>query len=144
MKNPTKSTKDKLLAAVGLEAETIRRAIMLPVGFPTIVCLCGSTRFGDTYRQRMLEETIAGRIVLTVGAMTQSDNQLLASGAINSEVKAALDVLHKQKIFMADEVFVLNVGGYIGDSTRSEIEFAQKLKKKIRYLEPVGEDVAPE
>lgn len=142
---PKQTATQKILAAIGIEeTDKIRRAIMLPVGFPKIVCLCGSTRFGDTYRKTMLEETIAGRVVLTVGAMTQSDNQLLASGEITPDVKIALDILHKQKIFMADEVVVLNVGGYIGDSTRSEIEFARMLKKPIRYIEPVGEDVAPE
>ena len=119
----------------------IRRAIMLRDDFPTIVCLCGSTRFGDTYRREMLRETLAGRIVLTVGATTQSDQELLAEGTITGDVKVALDVLHKQKIYVADEVLILNVGGYIGESTASEIEYAQSLRKVIRYLEPITEEM---
>jgi cell division protein FtsB len=51
------------------------------------------------------------------------------------EQKIALDELHKRKIDLADEVLVLNVGGYIGESTRSEIEYARKLGKPVRYLE---------
>ena len=43
--------------------------------------------------------------------------------------------MHKRKIDMADEIYVINVGGYIGSSTRSEIEYAQSHGKGIRYLE---------
>ena len=118
----------------------IRRAIMLEIGFPTIVCLCGSTKFADAYQQAMMQQTLAGKIVLTVGCMTQSDGDLIKAGVITEGVKVALDVLHKQKIYMADEVFVLNVGGYIGESTRSEIEYAQKHRKQIFYLEPISEE----
>jgi hypothetical protein len=48
------------------------------------------------------------------------------------------DELHKRKIDLADEVMVLNVGGYIGDSTRSEIEYAVKTGKTVKYLYPVN------
>ena len=100
---------------------------------PKIVCLCGSTRFSDAYREAMLRETLDGSIVLTVGCMMHSDKQL----NISPEQKVALDILHKHKIDLADEVLVLNVGGYIGDSTRSEIEHAEERGKRIRYLEPL-------
>ena len=46
-----------------------------------------------------------------------------------------LDDMHKRKIDMADEIFVINVGGYIGDSTQSEIDYAAKAGKSIRFLE---------
>ena len=52
-----------------------------------------------------------------------------------TKTKEMLDDMHKRKIDMADEIFVINVGGYIGDSTRSEIEYAKKQGKKISYLE---------
>ena len=52
-------------------------------------------------------------------------------------VKEMLDDMHKRKIDMADEIFVINVGGYIGESTRSEIAYAEKTGKKVNYLEPV-------
>ena len=103
---------------------------------PTIVCLCGSTRFMAAFRKANLEETLAGRIVLTVGCDTKSDTSL----GLATETKVALDKLHKEKIRWADEILVLNVGGYIGFSTRSEIEFAEQLGRRIRYLEtPKGE-----
>lgn len=106
---------------------------------PHIVCLCGSTRFGDAFRDANLRETLAGHIVLSIGCDTRSDADLLAGRDPRSvgEIKTALDELHKRKIDLADEVLVLNVGGYIGDSTRSEIEYAEKLSKPVRYLEEI-------
>jgi len=106
-----------------------------PIARPIIVCLCGSTRFGDAFRRANLEQTLLGRIVLTVGCDTQSDDVLHFSPA----VKDQLDELHKRKIDLADEILVLNVYGYIGESTRSEIHYAQVHKKPVRYLEPLAE-----
>ena len=88
----------------------------------------------DAFQQANLEETIAGRIVLSIGCNTKSDSDLIALGQLTEEAKAALDELHKRKIDLADEVLVLNVDGYIGDSTRSEIEYAVQHGKPIRYL----------
>lgn len=105
---------------------------------PTIVVLCGSTRFYEAFRESNLRLTLAGQIVLSIGCDTKSDGDLEAAGAFGPEAKDRLDELHKRKIDLADEVLVLNVGGYIGESTRSEIEYAEKLGKPIRYLEPVG------
>jgi hypothetical protein len=102
---------------------------------PTIVCLCGSTRFIDAFRAANLRETIAGKIVLSIGCDTKSDTDLLALGELTEEAKAALDELHKRKIDLADEVLILNVGGYIGKSTLSEIIYADRLKKPLRWLE---------
>lgn len=92
----------------------------------------------DAFQQANLEETIAGRIVLSVGCNTKSDADLMALGKLTEEAKAALDELHKRKIDLADEVFILNVGGYIGSSTRSELEYAQAHGKRIRFLEPIA------
>ena len=102
---------------------------------PKIVCLCGSTRFAKEFADANERETLAGNIVLSVGCFrrTAPDGQ---REPMEESVKAALDVLHKRKIDLADEVLVLNVGGYIGDSTRSEIEHARKTGKRVRYLEP--------
>lgn len=104
---------------------------------PTIVCLCGSTRFADAFREANLRETLAGRIVLSIGCDMRSDAELFAGmdAAALADVKTKLDELHKRKIDLADEVLVLNVGGYIGDSTRSEIEYALFQGKEIRWLE---------
>jgi hypothetical protein len=103
---------------------------------PTIVCLCGSTRFSEAYQKANLNETVAGKIVLTIGCDLRSDGQLFEGYSTEQlgELKAKLDELHLRKIDLADEVLILNVGGYIGDSTRREIEYAMKLNKPIRYL----------
>lgn len=104
---------------------------------PVIVCLCGSTRFGDAFRQANRDETLAGRIVLSIGVDLRTDAAHFAG--MNEEelatVKAKLDALHLRKIALADEVLVLNVGGYIGDSTTREIAYARSRGKRIRFLE---------
>lgn len=105
---------------------------------PTIVCLCGSTRFMEAFQAANLRETLAGKIVLSVSCNTKSDSDLLKMGELTEEVKAQLDELHKRKIDLADEILVLNVGGYIGDSTRSEIAYAFRHGKVVRWLEPKG------
>jgi hypothetical protein len=104
---------------------------------PTIVCLCGSTRFGGAFREANLRETVAGRIVLSIGCDLRSDHELW-DGLPADELEALkdrLDELHKRKIDLADEVLILNVGGYIGSSTRSELEYALARGKTVRYLE---------
>ena len=100
---------------------------------PTIVCLCGSTRFYEHFQRANYEETMKGRIVLSVGFCLGANHS--QDVGCNSEQKIALDELHKRKIDLADEILVLNVGGYIGESTRSEIEYAKALGMPIRYLE---------
>jgi hypothetical protein len=76
---------------------------------PKIVCLCGSTRFKEAFERANREETLSGKIVLSVGMFGHSEG-LDMSGP----VKAMLDRLHLCKIDLADEVLVLNVGGYVG------------------------------
>lgn len=108
----------------------VRRTIFLEQGFPRIVCLCGSTRFSEAFREANLRETLAGNIVLTIGCDMKSDDAL----GLPSNAKEKLDELHKRKIDLCDEVLVLNVGGYIGESTHSEVKYAAYLGRKIRYL----------
>lgn len=104
---------------------------------PEIVCLCGSTRFYDAFQRANYYETMRGKIVLSVGHYPHSPETAHGeSVGCTPEQKIALDILHKRKIDLADEVLVLNVGGYIGSSTRSEIEYAEAHGKPIRYLEP--------
>ena len=59
----------------------------------------------------------------------------VAREATVTKTKEMLVDIHKRKIDMADEIFVINVDGYIGSSTRSEIEYANKTGKKVNYLE---------
>lgn len=107
---------------------------------PRIVVLCGSTRFGEAFREANLQETLAGSIVLSVGCDLRSDHDLWSHlpDVEVAALKHRLDELHKRKIDLADEVLVLNVDGYLGESTRSEIEYAEKLGRPVRYLEGTG------
>jgi hypothetical protein len=93
-----------------------------------IVCLCGSTRFKDAFESAEQGETLAGRIVLTVGFFEHADGIVLESC-----VADRLARLHDEKIALADEILVIDVGGYIGDATRHEIAVAENLGKRIRY-----------
>ena len=97
---------------------------------PTTVCLCGSTKFKDEFVRVNFKETLAGRIVLSIGCDAKTDAEL----GITDEVKIMLDILHLRKIDVADEILVIDVDGYIGKSTSREIAYASSLGKKIRYL----------
>jgi hypothetical protein len=97
---------------------------------PTIVCLCGSTRFVEVFRYVNQRETLAGKIVLAPGCF-QGDAVL----RVLPGVKQRLDELHLHKIALADEILVVNVGGYIGQSTRREIAYARQHGKRVRWLE---------
>lgn len=103
----------------------------------TIVCLCGSTRFSEAYQQANLEETLAGKIVLTIGCDMRSDAEIFQTMSQEEllATKEALDELHLDKIALAHEVLILNVDGYIGHSTARELEHARSLGKKIRFWE---------
>ena len=101
------------------------------VGKYRVITLCGSTRFKDAFIKAQKELTLAGNIVISVGLFGHSgDDEVWKEGT-----KEMLDDMHRRKIDMADEIFVINVGGYIGASTRSEIEYALAMGKPVRYLE---------
>lgn len=95
------------------------------------ITLCGSTKFGDAYRDWNLILTLAGHIVYSVAGFGHEDDVL------NEEDKRRLDLIHLEKIAHSDAVVVLNVGGYYGDSTRREIEFTRMHGKDIFWLENV-------
>jgi len=107
------------------------------MNLPTIVCLCGSTRFGDAFREANLRETLDGKIVLSIGCNMRSDTEIFGHLPDDklTAIKARLDELHLRKIDLADEVLILNVDGYIGESTRRELEYAKTHGKIIRFLE---------
>jgi 8-oxo-dGTP diphosphatase len=100
---------------------------------PPIVVLCGSTRYWDAFAEAALYETVAGRIVLAPGCNLRQPHPLWTDPDRAGRLKQQLDYLHRRKIDLADEVLVVNPGGYIGDSTRSEIDYARSLGKPIRY-----------
>ena len=101
------------------------------VGKYKVITLCGSTKFKQQFLEVQKKLTLEGNIVISVGLFGHSgDNEVWSEGT-----KQMLDDMHKRKIDMADEIFVINVDGYIGDSTRSEIEYAKSTGKLINYLE---------
>lgn len=106
-----------------------------------VVTLCGSTRFKEQFMEVQKRLTLEGSIVISVGLFGHSGDQEvwenMDEGTL-TRTKEMLDDMHKRKIDMADSIYVINVGGYIGESTKSEIEYAREHGKKINYLEPIG------
>jgi len=113
--------------------ETINKETLVP----KIICLCGSTRFTNEMLVIQWEFSKQGNVVLGWDALPDSyfDGESRTNAAEDEGVKEIIDELHKRKIDLADEVFVLNVGGYVGESTRSEIDYAIEHGKPIHYLE---------
>jgi hypothetical protein len=101
------------------------------------VTLCGSTRFKREFIEANFRETMAGRIVLSVGWFGHADHEVYE---LTDAEKIALDVLHFRKIDLSDEILVISERFYIGDSTHKEIQYAQRLGKPIRWWEPGAEE----
>lgn len=103
------------------------------VGKYKVITLCGSTKFKDDFIREQKRLTLEGNIVISVGLFGHSgDDEVFTEG-----VKEMLDDMHKRKIDMADEIFVINKNGYVGSSTKSEIEYAHNHGKAVRYMEEV-------
>lgn len=102
---------------------------------PRVITLCGSTKFKEQFEDANERLTMAGNLVISVGVFGHAKGIELTK-----QEKEMLDHIHFKKIDLADEVFVINVNGYIGQSTRKEIEYATRSGKQISYLEPVPED----
>lgn len=103
---------------------------------PPIVVLCGSTRYWEQIAEANAYETAAGRIVLAPGCNLKQGHPLWSDPARADRLKQVLDDLHLRKIDLADEVLVVNPGGYIGASTSREIDYARSIGKPIRYTHP--------
>ncbi len=102
------------------------------VGEFPVITLCGSTRFKEQFLEAQKRLTLEGNIVISVGLFGHSgDEEVWLPGT-----KEMLDNMHKRKIDMADAIYVINVDGYIGSSTRSEIEYAKENGKQVLFLEP--------
>ncbi len=108
------------------------------VGDYPVITLCGSTRFKDEFMEAQKRLTLEGNIVISVGLFGHAGDQEvwedMDEGTL-TKTKAMLDDMHKRKIDMADSIYVINVGGYIGESTRSEIAYAKEHGKVVHYLE---------
>ena len=103
-----------------------------------VITLCGSTRFKEEFMEMQKKLTLAGNIVISVGLFGHAGDEEvwenMDEGTL-TRTKEMLDDMHKRKIDMSDEIFVINKNGYIGDSTRSEIAYAMEHGKTVRYLE---------
>lgn len=98
-----------------------------------VITLCGSTKFQKEFEDTNERLTMAGNVVISVGVFGHSKGISLTDAE-----KHELDLIHLKKIDLADEIFVINVGGYIGSSTTKEIEYAKLKGKNIKYLEEVN------
>ena len=101
------------------------------IGKYKIITLCGSAKFFDVFNEVQKKLTLEGNIVLTINNLSTQGETVVWT----DELKAMLDDMHKRKIDLSDEILVINKGGYIGESTKSEIEYAKAHGKKVNYLE---------
>ncbi len=100
-----------------------------------IITMCGSCKFKSEMIKVAEELTLKGNCVLTPIDITRSGQD-----AYSAEEISTLKAMHKEKIRLSDAIFVVNVGGYIGDSTRSEIEYAQALEKEVLFFSANNEN----
>lgn len=94
-----------------------------------VITLCGSTKFKDQFEKANAFLTLQGNIVISVAFFEQSDGF-----KITEEQAELLGRLHFRKIDISDEIFVIDVDGYIGNSTKKEIQYAEEKNKVIRYF----------
>lgn len=107
------------------------------VGKYKVITLCGSTRFKDEFIEAQKKLTLEGNIVISIGLFGHCGDTEVWDGMDEgtlSKTKEMLDDMHKRKIDMADEIYVINKDGYIGESTKSEIEYARLNNKAVHYL----------
>jgi len=104
------------------------------VGKFKVITLCGSTKFKEEFIRVQKELTLLGYIVISVGCFGHSGD------VFTEEQKIMLDDMHKRKIDMSDEIYVINKDGYVGKSTLSEIEYAMKTDKDVNYMECPSND----
>ncbi|KAA9007298.1 hypothetical protein F4V43_02085 [Paenibacillus spiritus] len=97
-----------------------------------VITLCGSTKYKEEFNVVNKNLTMLGNLVISVGVFGHAEGIELTS-----QEKEMLDNIHFRKIDLADEIFVINVDGYIGSSTKREIEYAKSKGKAVNYLYPV-------
>lgn len=139
--------KDLLMLTLGILTGLITFALFLTAYFKykdrkrikkyKIICLCGSTRFTYEMAIKQWELTKQGNVVLTWCILPADYYKGEDKTHIGDQegVKEIVDEVHKRKIDLSDEILVINIGGYIGKSTQSEIDYAKKTGKSIVYLE---------
>lgn len=108
---------------------------------PKVLTLCGSSRFPEAFAIANAHLSMLGYVVISLGLFGHADEPmgskfLVSDGIETSEAKQRLDQLHFRKIDISDGIFVVNVGGYVGSSTKREIEYAKKAGKAVTYMFP--------
>lgn len=108
---------------------------------PKVYTLCGSSRFPDAFHLVNAHLSMCGHVVISLGLFGRADEPtgsrfLTSDGDENTAEKVALDQLHFRKIDLSDAIFVVNVGGYVGSSTKREIAYAQSQGKAVEWLFP--------
>lgn len=101
--------------------------------FPRVLTLCGSTRFKDDFLKANFDLTLAGNVVLSVSWFGHADGPIYTPTPAE---KVHLDMIHLRKIDLSDAIYVLNVGGYVGASTRNEVAYAFATGKGVIWHEP--------
>ncbi len=108
---------------------------------PTVTTLCGSTRFPDAFALANMHLSLMGRVVIGLGMQGHADEPrgarfLTSDGDEKTPEKRGLDELHFRKIDLSDGIYVVNVGGYVGSSTRREILYAGEHGKRVEWMFP--------
>jgi hypothetical protein len=101
---------------------------------PHVVTICGSTKFKDEIHAANARMTLEGNIVISLGVFGHTDMPDVDWTTGGNDLKVMLDGLHREKIKLADSIYVVNPGGYVGESTRAEIQYAESLGLPVRYL----------
>lgn len=122
------------LTSADVDERVEARLAEMKAGRPRIVTICGSTRFKDEINAANARLTMEGNLVISLGVFGHVDMPDVDWTTGGNDLKVMLDDLHRQKIRLADSVFIVNPGGYIGESTRNEIAYAESLGLPVRYL----------
>lgn len=115
-------------------AAAAAKKLGLPETVAPVITLCGSTKFKAEFAEANQRLSMAGNVVISLGVFGHTDLPDYDWTTDATDLKSTLDRLHFQKIRMADEVYVVDVGGYVGESTRREIAYAESRGKPVRYL----------
>lgn len=122
------------LTSADVDARVEARLAAMKAGRPHVVTICGSTRFKDEINAANARLTMEGNLVISLGVFGHTDMPDVDWTTGGNKLKVMLDDLHRQKIRLADSIYVVNPGGYVGESTRGEIAYAESLGLPVRYL----------
>jgi hypothetical protein len=123
-----------MMTSADVDERVEERLAEMKAGRPHIVTICGSTRFKDEIHAANAQLTLEGNLVISLGVFGHIDMPDVDWSTGGTDLKVQLDSLHRHKIALANSIYVVNPGGYIGESTRNEIAYAESLGLPVRYL----------